>query len=349
MLKGHVMIFSEQEVLDLYHRNPEELCRQAEVLCRNTYGNKVYLRGLIEFSNYCVMDCLYCGIRKSHSAVKRYRLDHEMIMAIVRKGYEAGLRTFVLQGGEDPWYDEAYLCRLLENIKSLTRDQCAITLSCGIRPRHEYRAMKQAGADRYLMRFETADPELHQYLRGGVTLKQRLQALDDLKASGFEIGSGFMTGLPDEKPDSLIKNVSLCKELELDMVGIGPFIPHKATPLAGAKQKPLSEALYAVAMVRLLLPLANIPATTAMGTLEPDGRERALECGANVLMPNITPAEFKKEYLLYPDKICLEESGFECIGCLSLRCRGVNRELSFEIGHSQSFMNKGVYYADKKS
>ncbi len=333
------------EVLEFYGRaSNDELYTMADRVCRENYGGKVYLRGLIEFSNYCSQDCFYCGIRRSNAVVNRYRLDDDEIVSTVAEGYRYGFRTFVLQSGEDPFFTTERLCRLVGKIKS-ARGDMAVTLSAGIRSRESFRALKQSGCDRYLIRFETSDPELHRYLRGGITLSRRLRALADLRDLGFEVGSGFMVGLPGETEEIRVKNALLCQEYGFDMVGIGPFIPHPGTPLAGAVQQPVELALRAVALVRLLLPQANLPATTAAGTLDADGREKMLSAGANVLMPNITPVRYKKDYLLYPNKICIEESGFECIDCLSDKVAFIDKELSFERGDSLSHAGKREFVA----
>lgn len=310
-----------------------KLAPLASEACRVTtrhFGKNVYLRGLIEYTNNCSIDCLYCGIRRSNSHVQRYRLSSQQIIDAVRSGFERGLRTFVLQGGEDSFFDTEKLAGICEKIKNETENKAAITLSCGIRPKKDYRTLHQAGADRYLMRFETSDPELHRYLRGGVPLSKRLQALENLREEGFQVGSGFMVGLPGETDDTVMHNVELCRTLGVDMAGVGPFIPHPQTPLADSEQIPLELALYATALLRIFCPQTYIPATTAAGSLEKNGREQMIACGANVLMPNLTPVSHKKDYLLYPGKICLDESGLQCVGCLSLRVKTVEREISFD-------------------
>ncbi len=314
-----------------------ELIQRADALCRSVHGDKVWLRGLVEFSNFCGMDCQYCGIRHSNSKVERYRLTPDQIIDLTVQGYEAGLRTFVLQGGEDPWFTADRMAQVLDGIKTRTKGEAAVTLSLGIRPRETFRLWKDAGADRYLMRFETSDPDLHARLRCGVSLERRLEALDDLRDLGWEVGSGFMVGLPGETEETRIRNALLCYEKHFDMVGIGPFIPHPETPLAQAPQQPLELALRATALVRLLLPLANMPATTAAGSLDKQGREKMMAAGANVLMPNITPEDVKKNYLLYPNKICLDESGFECINCLDIRTHLVRKAIDYARGDSPSW------------
>ena len=307
-----------------------QLMEEAAAVSRRVFGGKVFLRGLIEYSNHCGCNCLYCGIRRDNPGVERYRLSDEAVYAAVDSGFGRGLRTFVLQGGEDPAFDVSRLCGLVKGIKERTRGEAALTLSCGILPREAYAELKAAGADRYLIRFETSDPELHKYLRGGVTLERRLQALYDLKSLGFQTGSGFMVGLPGETEDTVVNNVRLAEEIGLDMVGIGPFIPHPETPLKDSPQVALGLALRTTAFLRVVCPQAHIPATTAAGSLEPDGREQMIRRGANVVMPNLTPVEAKKNYLLYPGKICLDEDGLQCIGCLGMRIKSTGFEMSFD-------------------
>jgi len=320
------------EILAFYAKaGTEALTGRARELCLERHGRRILLRGLIEYSNRCACDCLYCGIRRSNARVYRYRLEPEEIAALARKGYAAGLRSFVLQGGEDPAYAEAALPRAVEMIRE-SCPEAAITLSAGILDRAAYGRLKLVGADRYLLRFETSDPELHRSLRGGVGLGRRLEALVDLADLGYQVGSGYMVGLPGETEETRVDNALLCRELRLDMVGIGPFIPHGDTPLAGSPQSPIELTLRAAALVRLLLPDAHMPATTAAGSLDPEGREKMILAGANVLMPNITPPSAKRNYLLYPGKICLDEEGETCIGCLSLRMKTIGREISFDRG-----------------
>jgi biotin synthase len=323
---------SPAEIVAFYEgADTETLLSRARDLCVARHGRGVLLRGLIEYSNLCACDCLYCGIRRSNAKVARYRLGAEEIAAIARKGYRAGLRSFVLQGGEDPEHAREVLPRAV----ALVREACpeaAITLSAGILSREAYRRLRGAGADRYLLRFETSDPGLHRTLRGGIGLERRLEALGDLADLGYQVGSGYMVGLPGETEETRIGNALLCRELGLDMIGIGPFIPHPETPLGSSPQAPIELTLRAAALVRLLLPDAHMPATTAAGSLDPEGREKMILAGANVLMPNITPPAEKRNYLLYPGKICLDEEGETCIGCLSLRMKSIGRELSFRRG-----------------
>ena len=328
-----------EESIELYKNAPtEELTAKADEVCRSNYSNKVWLRGLIEFSNHCSMDCLYCGIRKSNDNVNRYRLDEKEIIETIKSGMAAGLKTFVLQSGEDPFFNNKRLCDLVEKIRNTVGSDLAITLSCGIKTKEEFNDLKTAGADRYLLRFETSDEKAHAYLRNGIPFKKRLKALYDLRELEYEVGSGYMLGLPGETEEIRIKNAMLCYDLKLDMIGIGPFIPHPDTPLYASVQAPIELTIRAVALLRLLLPVSNIPATTAAGSLDPVGREKMLRAGANVLMPNITPMKYKKNYLLYPNKICLDENGLECISCLSFRVQRIGKEI--DLGRGDSLRRK---------
>ena len=331
------------ELKDLFLNAPtDNLIDMGNSVCRRVHGKAVLLRGLLEYTNYCISNCLYCGIRKSNRNVNRYRIDEDRLIEAARAGFDRGLRTFVLQGGEDPVYTTEKICRVIESLKKMSEGKAAVTLSCGMRSAQEYREMAAAGADRYLLRFETSDPALHAYLRDGRTLAQRLRALEDIRSAGFQVGSGFMLGLPEETADTRLENILLAQRLELDMVGIGPFIPHPDTPLRDAPQKGIEEAVRGVALLRLALPETHIPATTAAGTLESNGREQMIRAGANVLMPNLTQVNYKKDYLLYPGKICLDESGIQCIGCLSMRVRPLDRELSFSRGDALRVLREGA-------
>lgn len=327
-----VIPLTAAELADLFHHaSTAELIGRASGVCLQVHGRAILLRGLIEFTNICSNDCLYCGIRHGNPKANRYRMDEAAIVEAVQTGYRHGFRSFVLQGGEDPAYSTERICRLVQRIKGQGCPDAAITLSCGIRHREEYRAMVAAGADRYLLRFETADTKLHFSLRQ-CTLEERLAALADIRAAGLQVGSGFMLGLPGERTEVQLENILLCQSLQLDMVGIGPFIPHPDTPLHHARQHPLENVIRSVALLRLALPFAHIPATTAAGSLVPDGREQMLAAGANVLMPNLTPMQFKRDYLLYPNKVCLVEKGVEDMDSLAGHLLSINRELSFSRG-----------------
>ena len=325
-----------------------ELFARADHSCRATFGPSVFLRGLLEVSNRCVRDCLYCGIRRSNSKVRRYSMGDDEIVAAVARGHEAGLRSFVLQGGEDPDFTPDRLARLASRLRQRLGEDSALVLSFGTMRKSDYQAIKSGGADRYLIRFETSDEDLHTRLRGS-PLARRLSAIDDLKALGFEVGTGFMTGLPGSTEESLAADVALAASIGPDMIGIGPFIPHPGTPLGESEGRGLGPALRAVAALRLLLPEANMPATTAAGSVAPDGRERMLAAGANVLMPNIGPVDAKRDYELYPGKICLDEDGLSCIGCLSIRAMTVGKRLDRSRGDSPSFERRAALARSRES
>ncbi len=323
-----------QDITKLAKRPLEALVRDADALRRQIYGRSVFIRGLLEFTNRCICDCHYCGLRRSNAALSRYSLREEQIESAIRRGLEEGLSTFVLQGGEDPVWPTNRLCRLLELLRKKLGDSFALTLSCGIKSAEEYRSLVSAGADRYLLRFETSDPELHARLRGGIPLQRRLEAIRDLGDAGFEVGSGFMVGLPGETDEIRIENLRLCCELGLHMVGIGPFIANPETPLATFSNGSITETLRMTACLRLLLPLTNIPATTAAGSLVPDGRERMLHAGANVLMPNLTDLEHRRRYRLYPGKVALIHDGVEDLEKLRKHLEALGLHMSLSRGDS---------------
>ncbi len=283
------------------------------------YGRKVYLRGLIEFSNVCRKDCFYCGIRRSNRNVRRYRLTEAQILACCRQGYELGYRTFVLQSGEDPAFTPLRLAWLVAEIRRRYPD-VALTLSVGELAAADYRLLRQAGADRYLLRHETADAAHFASLHpAGQTLQQRQTCLRELGAAGFQVGAGFMVGTPGQTADCLAQDLLFLKELQPQMIGIGPFIPQQDTPLGQDQPGHLRQTLLLLSLLRLLFPKALLPATTAVGTLHPLGRELALGAGANVLMPNLSPQEYRIDYALYDNKICTGDEAAECRVCLQKR------------------------------
>lgn len=282
------------------------------------YGNRVYLRGLIEFSNICRQQCLYCGIRASNQSVERYRMLPQEILECCRHGYGLGYRTFVLQSGEDPWYTVDILCELIRDCKREFPD-AAVTLSIGEREIPEYLLLRKAGADRFLMRHETADNTLYGKLHPGTSLERRIASLFALKEFGFQVGAGFMVGLPGQGPEELAKDLTFLRELHPDMIGIGPFIAHSQTPLHDCESGTLQQTLVMVALARLFVPDALLPATTALGTLHPQGREQALSVGANVLMPNLTPVGYRPKYQLYENKICIDDDSDQCRSCIEWR------------------------------
>ena len=268
------------------------------------YGHDVYIRGLIEFTNYCKNDCYYCGIRKSNAGVMRYRLGEEQILSCCSAGYALGFRTFVLQGGEDGWFTDERMVRIVGAIKSRFPD-CAVTLSIGERSKESYQALFQAGADRYLLRHETFNAVHYSLLHpSSLTAASRQKCLWTLKDIGYQVGAGFMVGAPGQTPEYLAEDLLFLEKLKPHMVGIGPFIPHHATPFAGELAGTLEETLFLLGLIRLLLPKVLLPATTALGTIAPNGRELGILSGANVIMPNLSPADVRENYTLYDNKLC---------------------------------------------
>ena len=281
----------------------EALFQRAAKVRQAHYGREVYIRGLIELTNYCKQDCLYCGIRRSNKEVNRYRLSDQEVLECCKEGYELGFRTFVLQGGEDPFYTDERLIPLIKKIRYLY-PQCAITLSLGERSKESYQALYEAGADRYLLRHETANHEHYGKLHlDNLIAKSRQESLWQLKEIGYEVGSGFMVGSPYQTIENLAEDMLFLKELNPQMIGIGPFIPHHATPFHHQKPGGLELTLFMIGLLRLMLPKVLLPATTSLGTIAGDGREQGILAGANVVMPNLTPSIVRKNYLLYDDKI----------------------------------------------
>ena len=305
------------------------------------YGDKVYLRGLIEFSNICRQDCLYCGIRASNAKVERYRLTPEEILACCDQGYKLGYRTFVLQSGEDLWYTEEILVDLLSEIRT-RYPEVAITLSIGERRTETYQSLFAAGADRFLMRHETASQELYEKLHPTMFFEDRRACLNALKDLGYQVGAGFMVGLPGQTAADLAEDLRYLMELHPDMIGIGPFIPHSETPLGAEKGGTIEDTLVMVALARLLIPDSLIPATTALGTLHPQGRELALKAGANVVMPIITPTSVRKQYSLYENKICGDDHPEDCRYCIERRIQAAGFDVDLGRGDSRQFISRGT-------
>lgn len=295
----------------------------AEQRRREIYGDDVYIRGLIEFTNYCRNNCYYCGIRQGNPHAERYRLSKEEILTCCAEGYALGFRTFVLQGGEDPYYNDDRVCQLVSEIRSRYPD-CAITLSIGEKSRESYQAFFDAGANRYLLRHETANEQHYKKLHpNSMSLQNRKRCLYDLKEIGYQVGSGFMVGSPFQTTETLIEDLRFLQELQPAMIGIGPYIPHAETPFASFGSGSLALTLRLIAILRLMFPYALIPATTALGTIHPQGRELGLKAGANVVMPNLSPVTVRKLYDLYENKICTGEESAQCRGCLEGRVRSV--------------------------
>ena len=288
---------------------------------RKVYGDEVFLRGLIEFTNYCKNNCYYCGIRAGNPDADRYRLTKEEILECCKEGSALGYHTFVLQGGEDPYYTDEIICDLVRSIKELFPD-VAVTLSIGEKEKSSYAKYKEAGADRYLLRHETASEDHYSFLHpSNLSLSHRKQCLYDLKDLGFQVGAGFMVGSPGQELKHILADIRFLQKLQPDMIGIGPFIPHKDTPFKDEKQGSLELTLRILSIIRLCFPYVLLPSTTALGTIAVNGRELGLQHGANVVMPNLSPVEFRKQYSLYDGKICTGEESAQCKDCLSLRVK----------------------------
>lgn len=310
----------------------EGLFREADRVRREQVGDAVHLRGLIEFSNICGRDCLYCGLRRSNPKVNRYRMNADEIVEAARTAHELGYKSVVLQSGESGGFDVEEMMALLIRIKA--EFNLAITLSVGEHPRETYAAYRAAGADRYLLRFETSSEDLFHHLRPATSFRERMRCLNDLRELGYQVGSGIMVGVPGQTTEILVNDILLLRKLDLDMIGVGPFIANPDTPLAGSPNGLLDTTLRVVAILRLFTKNTHIPATTAMGSIDPEGREKALQCGANVLMPNVTPPAFREHYRLYPGKICLTEDPRACSSCLSTRLMALGRTIAVDAGHS---------------
>lgn len=311
----------------------EPLAEAADIRRRENYGNKVYIRGLIEFTNYCRNNCYYCGIRRDNKKAERYRLTKDEILLCCDEGYKLGFRTFVMQGGEDPYYTDEMICDIVSKIKSRYPD-CAVTLSIGEKPRESYQAFFDAGADRYLLRHETADPEHYGKLHPeAMSLENRKECLFDLKEIGYQVGSGFMVGSPYQTTENLISDLRFLQKLQPDMIGIGPYITHADTPFAEFKSGNVMLTLRLVSILRLMFPYALIPSTTALGTIHPQGRELGLKAGANVVMPNLSPVSVRKLYSLYENKICTGEEAAQCRGCLERRVESAGYKIVTDIGN----------------
>jgi biotin synthase len=326
---------SDTELKSLIETNQydRELFQRADAVRRKYYGTDVYVRGLIEFTNYCKNDCLYCGIRRDNRNLERYRLSKDEILSCCENGYGLGYRTFVLQGGEDPFYTDDRICEIVSEIRKKYTD-CAITLSIGEKPYKSYETFFKAGANRYLLRHETANTEHYAKLHPvEMSLENRKNCLRNLKKIGYQVGSGFMVGSPFQTTECLIEDLRFLQELEPAMIGIGPFIAHRETPFNRFKNGDLRRTLRLIAMLRLLFPYALIPATTALGTADPQGREMGLCAGANVVMPNLSPVDVRKKYELYDNKICTGEEAAECRACLSRRVASVGYEIVTNIGN----------------
>lgn len=325
------MNLSKSEIVRLLadEQNEPALLKRADRIRKKYVGDAIHLRGLIEFSNICRNNCLYCGIRRGNGKVARYRMEEDELIETARRAAALGFKTVVMQSGEDMYYTQEKMCRIIEAIKKF---DVAVTLSIGERSYGDYKAFREAGADRYLMRIETTDKDLYHRLDPGMSWQHRYECLLMIKELGYELGSGIMVGLPGQSLESIAADLMFLRRLGVDMAGIGPFIPHPETPLAGEPGGSLHLALRTMAIMRLLLPDINIPATTAMESLHPDGRMMALQGGANVVMPNVTEGEYRKLYELYPGKICVNDTPVHCRSCISRKILSIGRTIGTGYG-----------------
>lgn len=328
----------EEEMLLLLNGRDEEstayLKGEARALCQRVYGKNVFIRGLIEFTNYCKNDCYYCGIRRSNGNVDRYRLKKEEILSCCEEGWSLGFRTFVLQGGEDLYYSDERLCDIVAAVKSLYPD-CAVTLSVGERSRESYECLYKAGADRYLLRHETADREHYGKIHpAAMSFDNRMECLRNLREIGYQTGCGIMVGSPYQTMEAIAKDLRFMKEFKPHMVGIGPFLSHKDTPFKEMKNGSVELTLYLLSIVRLLLPGVLLPATTALGTAASGGREAGILCGANVVMPNLSPADVRKKYMLYDNKLSSGSEAAESLGLLKESLKNIGYEIAVSRGDS---------------
>jgi len=332
---------SKDEIITLLNCNNTnvdgELFNAADEVRKKYVSDEVHLRGLIEFTNICKNNCLYCGLRRDNKNLVKYRLTEDQILDFAAKAKTFGYKTIVLQGGEDDYYTSDKIIKIIKGIKALG---LALTLSIGEKTYDEYKAFRDAGADRYLLRIETTDKKLYEDLDPGMSHETRLNCLKDLKELGFEVGTGIMVGLPNQTIESYADDILFFKEINADMLGIGPFIPNEDTPLANSEGRDLNMALKVMAITRLLLPDVNIPATTAMESLNKNGRLMALQSGANVVMPNVTEGEYRKYYALYPGKICTGDTPAHCRGCITGKINSIGRTVSTNFGFRGNKLNK---------
>lgn len=329
---------AKEEFVALLDGNSRELRKnlasKADTARRQYFGNRIYIRGLIEFTNYCKNDCLYCGIRRSNQHAARYRLSKKDILQCCQEGYQLGFRTFVLQGGEDPHFNDDIMCDIVAKIHQQFPD-CAITLSLGERSPESYRQLYDAGARRYLLRHETANASHYKLLHPpSMSYKNRMECLSHLKAIGYQTGCGFMVGSPFQTNEMLAEDLLFIQDFHPHMVGIGPFISHADTPFSDRENGTLEDTLLLLSILRLMQPSLLLPATTALGTIAPDGREQGILAGANVVMPNLSPVTVRKQYSLYDNKICTGDESAQCIRCMKKRMENIHYQIVTHRGDS---------------
>ena len=336
-LKQTQILTKEEWIRLIENRTPElaeYLFQEAREVRAVYYGKDVYIRGLIEFTNYCKNDCIYCGIRRSNKNAQRYRLSKEQILDCCEHGYELGFRTFVLQGGEDGHYTDELVVEIVSEIKRKFPD-CAITLSIGEKSFESYQKFYEAGAERYLLRHETYNCEHYAKLHPAeLKAEERQKCLWDLKKIGYQVGTGFMVGSPYQTAEHLAEDMLFIKELNPQMIGIGPFVPHHDTPFAKEPGGTLELTLFMLGLLRLMIPKALIPSTTALGTIDPNGRELGILAGANVVMPNLSPSDVREKYLLYDNKICTGDEAAESLSNLKKRMKKIGYDIVVSRGDS---------------
>ena len=310
----------------------EILAGAASEVSRRIYGNAIYFRGLIEISNICKNNCLYCGIRRGNTDCIRYRLTPEEILECADEGYSLGFRTIVMQGGEDPYYTDEVVCSLIREIKRRHPD-CAVTLSLGERSRESYAALREAGADRYLLRHETANKAHYARLHPAeMSFDNRMRCLRDLRELGYQVGCGFMVGSPFQTNAHIAEDLKFIEEFQPEMCGIGPFIPHEKTPFRDHPAGTLELTCFLLSVIRLICPTTLLPATTALGTIDPMGREKGILAGANVVMPNLSPVSVRKKYELYDGKICTGDESAQCVRCMAARMESIGYRMVVDRG-----------------
>jgi biotin synthase len=321
---------------DFTNEQTDYLYSRANFVREQVYGKDVYMRGLVEFTNCCKNDCYYCGIRRGNKNAERYRLNKGEILECCKNGYNLGFRTFVLQGGDDPHFNDNLMAEIIRDVRENFPD-AAITLSIGEKPRETYKLFREAGADRYLLRHETANDTHYRKLHPpDMKLSERKQCLYDLKELGYQTGCGFMVGSPFQTYENIAEDLLFIARLKPHMTGIGPFIPHSGTVFANDRtfsaERKLALTLKLLSIIRLMLPEVLLPATTALGTIHPKGREMGIKAGANVVMPNLSPVGVRKNYLLYDNKICTGEEAAECVNCMRRRMKSIGYNVTVSRG-----------------